>query len=96
MRAVLARVDALAAAVPQVEPLAAQDVGQAVRLLRAACHRGLALLDGGIDRPDARRTLMIEMDALMGAHAQVWRLHNREGGLRDSLARLACIRDEYR
>jgi len=96
LRAVLARVDALAAAVPQVEPLAAQDVGQAVRLLRAACHRGLALLDGGIDRPDARRTLMIEMDALMGAHAQVWRLHNREGGLRDSLARLACIRDEYR
>ena len=71
------------------------EVGQVIRLLRAACRRGLSLLDGGIDRPDTRRALAGEMGDLLDSHAQVWRLRNREGGLRDSLARLSRIRGEY-
>ena len=69
---------------------------QVVRLLRAACHRGLALLDGGrFERPEARQALAAELDGLAEAHGRVWRLRNREGGLRDSLARLLSLRDEY-
>ena len=96
LRAALARADELAAALPPAETVTACEVGQVIRLLRAACHRGLALLDGGIDRAEVRRVLAGETDALMDAHAQVWRLRNREGGLGDSLARMARIRDEYR
>jgi hypothetical protein len=93
---VLTRVDGLAEALPPAQSVIAQETAQVIRMLRAACHRGLALLDGGIDRPDVRHALLRETDELMAAHAQVWRLRNREGGLDDSLARMAQIRSEYR
>ncbi len=72
-----------------------QEVEQVIRLLRAACHRGAALLNGGIDCPATRRALAAELDELGAAHRRVWRLRNREGGLDDSLARLLGIRAEY-
>jgi hypothetical protein len=71
------------------------EMRQAVRLLRAACHRGVALLDGSINEAATRQALARETDALMAAHAAVWRLRNREGGLSDSLGRMAAIRREY-
>jgi len=93
---VLARVEEQAVHLPQTKKsVAAQEVGQAVRLLRAACHRGLALLDGGIDRADVRQALANEMNALMDEHARVWRLRNREGGLADSQAAMQLVCDEY-
>ena len=95
LRSVLAAVNALAASAPQAELIVAQEAGQVVRLLRAACHRGLALLEGRLDEPDVRRTLANEMGEVMDAHAQVWRLRNREGGLSDSIARLSRIRNDY-
>ncbi len=95
LRAVLAQVDGLAADLPQTQSVDALETAQVIRLLRAACHRGLALLDGGLDRTATRQALAGEMDALMVSHAQVWRLRNREGGLGDSLARMARIRAEY-
>ena len=94
LRAVLARVAELAAAAPQADSDTAREVGQVVRLLRAACRRGLALLEGRLDERDERLALARELDALSEAHAEVWRLRNREGGLRDSLARLAAVRSE--
>ena len=96
LRCVLAHVEGLAAPLPLAQSVIAQETAQVIRLLRAACHRGLALLNGGIDSPQTRQALVFEMDELMAAHAQVWRLRNREGGLDDSLARMALIRDEYR
>jgi hypothetical protein len=63
---------------------------QVIRLLRAACHRGLELLNG-CPYPGLAR----ELDELMRQHARVWRLRNREGGLADSLARFAAVRREY-
>ena len=96
LRSVLTRVDGLAANLPPGHSVEAQETAQVIRMLRAACHRGLALLDGGIDRPGVRQALLRETDELMAAHAQVWRLRNREGGLGDSLARMAQIRSEYR
>ncbi|MEI7900393.1 MAG: family 20 glycosylhydrolase [bacterium] len=92
---VLAHVDRLTAALPAAQSVITQETAQVIRLLRAACHRGLALLDGGIDRPLTRQALAHEMDEVMVSHAQVWRLRNRDGGLDDSLARLAHIRAEY-
>ena len=91
LRAALAQVEQCAAAVPESRAVVAQEAAQAARLLRAACHRGLALLGG---EPGARRALAREMEALMASHARVWLLRNRVGGLEDSLARMAAIRDE--
>ena len=73
----------------------AQETVQAARLLQAACSRGIALATGEIDRASVRRRLASEMDGVMAAHADVWRLRNREGGLADSLARMQTIRAEY-
>ena len=95
LRAVLDLVDGVAETLPQTQSIIVQEAIHMIRLVRAACHRGLALLDGGIDRPEARRALAAEMEALMASHAEVWRLRNREGGLSDSLARMAHIRNEY-
>jgi hypothetical protein len=96
LQAVLGHVEAIAASLPRAgSSVVAQETAQVVRMLRAACRRGLALLDGGVDRAAERRALFAEMEALMAAHAEVWRLRNREGGLCDSLGRFAAIRDEY-
>ncbi|MDX9866952.1 MAG: family 20 glycosylhydrolase [Kiritimatiellia bacterium] len=72
-----------------------QEAEQTGRLIRAACHRGLALLDGSVGRAATRRALRIEAEDLACAHARVWRLRNRVGGLADSLVKLACHRQEY-
>ena len=96
LQAVLARVEEQAVHLPQTKKsVAAQEVGQVVRLLCAACHRGLALLDGGIDQADVRQALANEMNAVMDEHARVWRLRNREGGLADSQAAMQLVCDEY-
>jgi hypothetical protein len=55
----------------------------------------MALAAGGIDDGAVRRQLGSEMDEVMAAHAHVWRLRNREGGLADSLKRMQSIRAEY-
>ncbi len=95
LRAVLERVDALASELPQSDAVCVRETGQVIRLLRAACRRGMALLDGGIDRDETQQTLARELDELLAEHAAVWRLRNREGGLKDSLARMALGRVEY-
>lgn len=95
LRAVLARVDEVAGAMPASDSVIAQEAAHVARLLRAACHRGVALLEGGIEQPDVRRRLADELDALTVSHARIWRLRNREGGLDDSLARFATVRGEY-
>ena len=93
--AVLARVEELSAALPPGDTILAQEARHVAGLLRAACHRGIALCEGRLDQAGTRRALAAEMDALMAGHARVWRLRNREGGLRDSLARFSQIRAEY-
>jgi hypothetical protein len=95
LRAVLERVDALASELPRSDSVCVRETSQVIRLLRAACHRGQALLDGGIDRAETRQALARELDELLAEHAAVWRLRNREGGLKDSLARMALSLLEY-
>ncbi|HPO37185.1 MAG TPA: family 20 glycosylhydrolase [Kiritimatiellia bacterium] len=89
LRDVLGAADDIARALPAEQAsVVGQEVCHVIRLLRAACRRGIALLDGSIDAPAARMALAAEQAALMAAHASVWRLRNREGGLSDSLARM--------
>ena len=89
LRDVLGAADDIERALPAEQAsVVGQEVRHVIRLLRAACHRGVALLDGTIDAPVARTVLASEQEALMAAHASVWRLRNREGGLSDSLARM--------
>ena len=95
LESVLAGVERSAAALPTTSSIIVQEAWQVVRLLRAACHRGHALLGEDGIAAGARSALAREMDELLEAHAAVWRLRNREGGLRDSLARFASIRREY-
>ena len=70
--------------------LARTETKQVIRLLRAACHRGLERLNG-ISYPGMAK----ELKELMRQHARVWRLRNREGGLADSLARFEAVRREH-
>jgi len=96
LRDVLDAVDGIERALPAGQAsVVGQEVRHVIRLLRAACHRGAALLDDSIGTPAVRTALAAEQAALMAAHASVWRLHNREGGLSDSLARMEAIRREY-
>jgi hypothetical protein len=96
LRSVLECVDAQAGSLPSARSIIAQETGQVIRLLRAACHRGIALIEGGVDDDRTRRVLARETEDLMAAHAAVWRLRNREGGLKDSLARMEVILGEYK
>jgi hexosaminidase len=92
---VLQRLQVLQGGLAEQKTLIAQEIGQTFTILRAACHRGIALLDGSIHEPTTRKRLAAELDTVITSLAQVWRLRNREGGLKDSLARLAPIRAEY-
>jgi hypothetical protein len=95
LQTVLLQVERVSGGLPPGSSTLAQETRYAACLLRAACHRGIALLDGHLEQAETRRILAEEMDALMSEHAHVWRLRNREGGLSDSLARLGQIRAEY-
>ena len=64
-------------------------------LLRAACHRGIAILSKSSHQPATRKKLMRELDHVTESLTHVWKLRNREGGLKDSLARFTPIRNEY-
>jgi hypothetical protein len=92
---VLARVGEIERALPRADGVVAREVAHVVAMLRAACHRGIALLEGGLSQGEVRRSLAGELDDVMASHASVWRLRNREGGLADSLARFAAVRAEY-
>jgi hypothetical protein len=64
-----------------------------IRLLRHACWRGL--LGSGAPDKDAA-WLAGDLDDLMARYEAVWLARNRVGGLADSMARLARLRDGYR
>jgi len=94
LKQVLARVDELAAAIPESDSVLTQELRHVIRLMLAACHKGIAMLDGSIEKPDVRLALQNEIDALALAHQHIWLLRNRQGGLSDSTKRFERIRDE--
>lgn len=96
LRAVAERIEDIVKTLPaENKSIIAKETCQVVRMLRASLHRGLALLEGEIEMEHKRRELRRETESLMASHAATWRLRNREGGLRDSLAVMEAILREY-
>ncbi len=60
-------------------------------MMRHACRRALWALDEGV----ARAELLADADALLAEYGALWRERCRPGGLRDSAARLAKMREDY-
>ena len=69
-----------------------EEFGLAADLLTHACRRGRRLRNAGLE--DARE-LGSELTELIGRYRRVWLRRNREGGLRDSVARLETAPADY-
>jgi hexosaminidase len=67
----------------------------AAQLLRHACRRASAILDGSMDNSGVRGALDQDMQALIGEYRQLWLARNRPGGLEDSAGRLERARADY-
>jgi hypothetical protein len=67
----------------------------AAGLLRHACRRATALLDGSLGDGAVRGALGQDMQALIADYRQLWLARNRPGGLEDSAGRLERARDDY-
>lgn len=98
-RRTLAAIDEAAAPLAQARldrpdaDLIAREYALTVRLLRHACRRAL-LLTGGTTAD--YRALAEDLAEVIEEYRSVWLARNRPGGLEDSVARLAYLRDEYR
>jgi hypothetical protein len=68
--------------------LIAMEFENAAAMLLAACHRGLAIRQGKIEREEVRNQLAVEMRRIMDKHSELWMARNRVGGLFDSMKRL--------
>jgi hypothetical protein len=66
----------------------------AAEMLRHACRRGMWVLNQKED-VSLRQQLAQEADTLLDEHRAIWLARNREGGLRDSAARLEKMRADY-
>jgi hexosaminidase len=62
----------------------------AASLMRLACAFGIARLTGA----DARAAIAPELPTVIDEYRRIWRLRNREGGLRDSAGRLERLRGQ--
>jgi hypothetical protein len=95
LREVLSRVDAIERSMPRGRSILAHELVHTFRMVRAACHRGIAILTQTNQAPECREALAQELADVCESMRQVWRLRNREGGLLKSIARLDPIKREY-
>jgi hypothetical protein len=95
LEAVLHRLLALEKSIPKQSTILEQELAHTFTMLRAACHRGIAILSNSIHEPATRRQLARELDHATESLTHIWKLRNREGGLKESLARFMPIRAEY-
>jgi hypothetical protein len=65
------------------------------QLLRHACRRASALLDGSLADPGARHALDQDMQAIVAEYRRLWLARSRPGGLEDSVGRLERARADY-
>lgn len=95
LEAVLARVDAIESQMQSGTTILAEELIHTFRMVRAACHRGIAILTHTLQEPATRKTLAEELEQVCASLRHVWLLRNREGGLQKSITRLDSIRNEY-
>ena len=96
----LAQIDAIMAKLPQADmqiedvELVEQEFTWTADMLRHACHRILWALDendGGIDA----NWLAEDAGRLIAEYTALWHERNRLGGFRESVARMAKMRETY-
>jgi hexosaminidase len=95
LEAVLERLCELEGKMKAGNSILAQEIAHTFRMVRAACHRGIAILRKTLQEPAARKALAEELDQACASLRQVWLLRNREGGLLKSITRLDPIKREY-
>jgi hexosaminidase len=95
LNAVLARLSVLESSSLRGSGILAQEIVHIFTMLRAACHRGIALLTGSLQEPETRQRLSRELDQVIASLRHVWQLRNRQGGLTKSIARLDPVKREY-
>lgn len=71
------------------------EYANAVRMLRHACERGLAIREGRLVSSEVRNHLAADLRTILGEHRRLWMARNREGGLQDSARRLEQRLEEY-
>jgi hypothetical protein len=69
-----------------------REMAHAARLLRHACRRGRWIMGGGADDPSA---LEREAGELIAEQEALWLARSRPGGLKDSIARMEKMREDY-
>lgn len=95
LEAVLKRLEHIESECSPGDSLLRQELAYTFGIVRAACHRGIAILSHTLQDPTSRKTLADELDHVCDSLRQVWILRNREGGLLKSIARLDPIKREY-
>jgi hypothetical protein len=95
LEAVLTRVDDLERRMPSGTSVLTEEIVHTFRMVRAACHRGIAILTHTFQEPATQKTLAEELEQACASLRHVWLLRNREGGLLKSITRLDSIRNEY-
>jgi hexosaminidase len=66
------------------------------RMLRHACHRGRALLEGSAATSTTAAALASEMRSILGNHRELWIARDHVGGLHDSTKAMVERLDGYR
>jgi hypothetical protein len=64
-----------------------------IDMLRHACHRGMWVLDPG--KSSSKKQLADEADHLITEYQEIWLARNRLGGLKDSMAHLEKMQQDY-
>lgn len=95
LEAVLKRLLELENSLPVKNTILEYEIAHTFTILRAACHRGIAILNNSIHHEVARKQLADELDHVTESLTHVWKMRNRDGGLKESLGRFAPIRSEY-
>lgn len=95
LEAVLNRLLTLEGSFHAKSSILGEEIAFTFSILRAACHRGIALKSGKMTQPVTCKALAAELELVARSLTHVWKLRNRDGGLHDSLARLLPISKEY-
>lgn len=99
----LAYVDEVMAPLPEAQiqrsdaDLVQREFAWAADMLRHGCRRGIWVLSKAQAEADAepREALAEDADRLMSEFREIWHARNRPGGLKDSLARMEKMKQDY-
>jgi hexosaminidase len=78
-------------------PLVQRELENTARLMRHACRKGLLTHEGDPDKVrEIKANLARDLRGIIQVYQRIWLERNRPGGLKDSLARLERMFDDYK